>query len=299
MTPSATGFAPGSRAALEAAADGYLDALVARDPGRLALAPGARLTENGQEIPLGDGLWGSATADPPPQRAVHVADVEAGQVALLGSVAEHGRACLLGVRLRLDAAGRLAEAEQLVCRPRHSLFELFDPDGMGRDRSHLQAVVPEADRVSRAELEGVANAYFDGIEASDGSRIPVTETCVRHENGVQSVRRPSPEGGFGGGHMRVAEQISSGMFRYIGGIRGRRYPVCDIERGLVLAIGLFDHPGKLTSVDVAGIGTVELPEFATRPSSALIFEVFQVRGGTITAIEALLDFFPYGMPTGW
>lgn len=293
MTP------PFGRADLEAAADAYVDALAARDPGRLELAPGARFTENGQEVALGDGLWGSATAEPVPLRAVHVADVETGQVAVLGSVAEHGRRCLLGVRLRLDGDGRLAELEQLVCRPGHSLFDLFDPDGMTRDRPHLREPAPADARAGRAELEAVANAYFDGIEADDGSKIPVTDDCVRFENGVQSVRRPAPEGGFGGGHMGVAEQISSGMFAYIGAIRGRRYPVCDLERGLVLAIGLFDHPGKLTHVDVAGIGTVELPPFATRPSSALIFEVFQVRSGTITAIEALLDFFPYGMATGW
>lgn len=299
MSSARAGAVPLGRAELEAAVDGYLDALVARDPARLALAPGARFTENGQELSLGDGLWGSATPEPAPLRAAHVADLEAGQVALFASVAEHGQRCLVGVRLRLDEEGRLAEAEQLVCRPGHSLFDLFDPDGMARDRPHLREAAPARARATRAELEAVANAYFDGIEADDGSAIPVTDECIRFENGVQSVRRPSPDGGFGGGHLRVAEQISSGMFAYISAIRGRRYPICDLERGLVLAIGLFDHPGRLTQVEVAGIGTVELPPFAIRPSSALIFELFQVRSGTITAIEALLDFFPYGMRTGW
>lgn len=287
------------RAALERGVDAYLDALVARDPGRLPLARDARFTENGQALALGDGLWGSATGAPRPRRAVYVADVAAGQVGFLGAVSEHGEECLLGVRLAYDGDGRLAEIEQLVCRPGHSLFDLFDPAGMGRSRVHLLEPVPAGSRATRGGIEEVANGYFDGIEANDGTRIPVTDSCVRFENGVQSVRKPMVEGGFGGGHMRVAEQISSGMFRYIGGIRDRRYPIHDEERSLVLAIGFFDHPGKLTSVDVEGVGEVALPPFARRPSSALIFEVFKVVDGTIVAIEALLDFFPYGMGAGW
>lgn len=287
------------RAALERGVEAYLSALVARDPARLALAPEVRFTENGQRLSLGDGLWGSATPAPPIRRALSVADPERGQVGFLGAVAEHGQECLLGVRLGFDDEANVSEIEQLVCRPGHSLFDLFDPEGMSRSRAHLREVVPEASRVRRDELVAVANAYFDGIEANDGSRIPVTESCVRFENGVQSVRKPTVEGGFGGGHMKVAEQISSGMFRYIGAIRDRRFPVIDEERGLVLAIGFFDHPGKRTSVDVAGIGEVELPRFATRPSSALIFEVFKVVDGAIVAIEALLDFFPFGMRAGW
>lgn len=287
------------RSVLERQMDAYLDAMAGRDPGGLRLAPDARFTENGQAIALGDGLWGTATTTPAPRRAVYVSDAVGGQVAFLGAVPEHGEECLVGVRLAIDGEGRLLEIEQLVCRPRHSLFDLFDPDGMSRSRAHLHEVVPEASRAGRTELVAVANAYFDGIEANDGSAIPVTESCVRFENGVQSVRKPAVEGGFGGGHMKVAEQISSGMFNYIGGIRDRRYPVIDEERGLVLALGFFDHPGKLTSVEVKGIGEVDLPPFASRPSSALIFEVFKVVDGVIVAVEALLDFFPYGMRAGW
>lgn len=288
-----------SGAALEGHVEAYLEALVARDPGRLALAAGARFTENGQAIPLGDGLWGTATPEPRPCRAVCVADPARGQVGFFGTVAEHGVPCLLALRLRVDATGAVAEAEQLVCRPRHSLFDLFDADGMSPERAHFLEPLAEADRPDRRTLVAVADAYFDGIQANDGGAIPVTDACVRFENGVQSVRRPSAEGGFGGGRMGVAEQISSGMFRYIGAIRDRRYPVMDEERGLVMAVGIFDHPGKLTAVEVAGVGTVELPEFAKRPSSALIFELFKVASGQIVAIEALLDFFPFGTTPGW
>jgi hypothetical protein len=36
--------------------------LVAHDPSRLPLAPGAKFTENGQRLELGDGLWNTISA---------------------------------------------------------------------------------------------------------------------------------------------------------------------------------------------------------------------------------------------
>ena len=46
-----------NRACLERAIDGYLDALVERQPARLQLAPSAKFTENGQRLEVGDGVW--------------------------------------------------------------------------------------------------------------------------------------------------------------------------------------------------------------------------------------------------
>lgn len=279
--------------------DDYVDALVHGRPEDLPLSERVRFTENGQHIPLGRGLWGTATADPPPGRAVRVTDPDSGQAAFLGSVSEHGAPVLVASRLRAEG-NRITEIESLVVRG-HSRFELFDPASMSLPRAHLEQVVDPARRASREQLTGVADRYFDGIERNDGTIIPVRQGCVRFENGVQTVRRASAEdAGFAvGGRLEVGPQISSGMFAYIEQIRDRRYPVIDEERGLVLAIGFFEHPGLLTSVEVAGVGTVPLPRFAAEPSSAMIMELFKVDGGEIVAIEALLDFFPYGMRSGW
>jgi hypothetical protein len=52
--------APCDRACLDGLVDRYLAALAAHDPARLPLAPGARFTENGQELKLGDGMWAVA-----------------------------------------------------------------------------------------------------------------------------------------------------------------------------------------------------------------------------------------------
>ncbi|MBO0713725.1 MAG: hypothetical protein J2P59_03130 [Acidimicrobiales bacterium] len=289
-----------SREELAGFVDTYLDALTARDPSRLPLAPGAKHTENGQAIPLGRGLWGSATPEPPVKRAVTVADTTTGEVGFFGAASEHGEGVLLSLRLKVEGGG-ISEMESLVVRQGNSLFGLFGYDTMGEPRPHFDAPIDPAARGSREELVSVANRYFDGIEHNDGSIIPVQPGAVRFENGVQTVRRPAPrDAGFPeGARMEIDEQISTGYFEYISEIRDRRYPVIDEERGLVLGIVFFEHPGHLTSVEVKGVGTVELRPFARRPSSALIFELFKVESGRITAVEAMLDMFPFGMRSGW
>ena len=290
---------PSSREELQNLVDRYLDALVRRRPEDLPLAPGVAFTENGQHIPLDRGLWGTVTAEPPVGRAVTVTDPESGQAGFFGAVSEHGTPVLLSLRLRTEAS-QITEIETLVIRG-HARFELFEPASMSTPRAHFDQLIEPSKRSSRAELIEIANRYFDGIEQNDGSIIPVREGSIRYENGVQTVRRPSAESGAfsEGSHMEVGPQISSGMFAYIEKIRDRRYPVIDEERGLVLGHVFFEHPGLLTSVQVKGVGSVELPQFATEPSSAMIFELFKVEDGQIAAIEALLDFFPFGMRSYW
>ena len=48
-----------------------------------------------------------------------------------------------------------------------------------------------------------------------------------------------------------------------------------------------------------GVGEVELPPYHQVPNSVLIAELFKVRAGDIEHIEAVLEFAPYGMRTGW
>ena len=97
--PAAESFASDvcDRTCLTGLVDKYLAALLAHDPGQLPLARVVRFTENGQELRLGDGLWGTATA--PGKYRLYVADPEDGQVGLYGSVLEGDYAVLLALRL--------------------------------------------------------------------------------------------------------------------------------------------------------------------------------------------------------
>src|SRR5262249_9390748 len=77
------------RACLEGFVDRYLDALVKHDPGAAPLAQNARFTENGQRLAIGDALWRSMKSKG--KYRLFVTDVDAGQVAFIGTVNEEDR----------------------------------------------------------------------------------------------------------------------------------------------------------------------------------------------------------------
>jgi hypothetical protein len=80
------GSGPCDRTCLEGFVDQYLDALIAHDPKRLPLAPNAKFTDNGQRLNLGDGSWRSVISKG--KYRLFVTDVEAGQVAFIGTITE-------------------------------------------------------------------------------------------------------------------------------------------------------------------------------------------------------------------
>jgi len=297
-----------TREELIGAVDRYLEALGRNDPSRLPLSPNVRFTENCQALPLGKGLW--ATATPFEVARPHFVDVvepASGQIACFAVVREEDRPAILSLRLRVDpstlrpgsgqaGSGRavISEVETLVARQGNPLFA---PENLTEPLPLFGEIVPPTERSSREELVRITDLYFDAIERNDGSIIPVTKECIRLENGVHTANNPqSPRPT---GRMSVADAISTGIYTYIPEIRDRRYPVVDVERGLCWGIVFFEHPGNVRSIELPGIGRVEMAPFTQRPSSAMIAELFKIRAGQIQIIEAVLEFLPYGIRSGW
>src|SRR6185295_19729129 len=105
------------RACLEAYVDKYLDAMVAHDPAKAPFARGVKFTENGQRLELGDGLWNTMTAKG--AYRLFVTDVEAQQVAFLGSISESNVGAVIGLRLKIRNS-QITEAEHFVQRSPNS-----------------------------------------------------------------------------------------------------------------------------------------------------------------------------------
>lgn len=278
--------------------DLYAGALAARDAQRLPLASDVRFTENAQAIALDEGLWATATGVSADQ--IRFIDPATGQAGFMCVAAEHGAPVELTLRLKAEG-GRITEIEQFAVRKRPSLFnpENFAPQTLFRD------IAPSA-RATRAALGDAAHAYFNGIERDDGTIIPVRDDCLRIENGVQTVLAKDSDfasstasQGFNLFEMGVAEQISTGFFAFLPRIRDRRIQLIDEARSMVLAICVFDHPGRLTRVDVKGFGAIDLPPQFCTPLTGLVAELFQVESGLIRAICATIAMEPYGMKTGW
>ena len=103
---SAQSAASCDRACLEGMLDQYVGALVAHDRSRLPLAPSVKFTENGQRLALGDGLWHTVTGTG--GYALRVADIEAGQAALMGTIRGADTPTIFVLRLKV-VDGRITE----------------------------------------------------------------------------------------------------------------------------------------------------------------------------------------------
>jgi len=265
----------------------YLEALEERDVRKLRIAPTLRCTENACELPLGSGLWRTIRGRQAPGH--YFVDVTRGQVEYWGTVDEMGAAAIYGVRLRIE--GRLiSEIETLVIRGGGSFFE---PSVVAAAHPAFHEILAPAQRVDREQLTEVANVYFDAIELSDGSRLPVAEDCRRLVNGVLDSKMDPRALAKLDAHraLGVAEQMTAGHYAYIEALRGRRFPIVDEARGIVVCHVMFDHPGDLKRADG------EIP--FRWPNSMLAFEVFKVRRGVLAEVWAIGTALPYGIDPGW
>lgn len=282
------------RACLEKTLDTYLVALVAKDPKKLPLAPGARFTENGQDIAPGDGLWGTIDALGPYRLAF--ADPQAGQVGAYVTLKESGRDQILGVRLKV-IGGRIKEGEMLVVRPRDGY--VFGAPLDLKDKPIFHEALTPSQKRPRADLIRIANSYFEGLEKATETLTPFDESCQRIENGVVTALNPDPKPAMPMWKRGCHDQFATHFSQFITRIRERRFPVVDEERGLVYAEGFFDHAGRMKTQTLAD-GTVSpVPPNMQVPYTFQIGELFKISDGKIMRIEAVVIPAPYGMKSGW
>ena len=280
-----------SRSELYAALDRYLEALLARDPARLAWADDRLVTENNVALEPGDGLWGTVTGLGPYD--LRFADVETGQIGLFTTVTETNdtsAACIrLGVRGEV-----VAEVETLVVRQADEA--LVFPDPKFEAKPVMEEIVAQAERSLPVEMIELANGYFSTLERNDGTLLTKFHPgCNRVENGVQTTNNPDffvPVAS-----LSCEEQFRLGHYRYDDRLRGRRFPLVDEERGIVLAHGFIDHCGRLGDYELTDGTRVTSP--IRRPHTFYLAEAFKIRDRAIEQIEANFITVPYRMPSPW
>lgn len=299
-SPAAFGADPCDRKCLEGYADKVLQAMVDHDPDRLMLANGVRYTENGVELRLGDGLWGTASARG--NYSLYVCDTDTGQVGFYGTLSELGNWDYIALRVKVYEA-LIEEIEVIVARPSTAIP---GPDGQpaqsagelmnGRKpRPQFLETVPRGERMSREELIKIANSYFTGLANQTGKfTAPFASSCERWENGMQTTNQPpNPNGGIDILSMGCEQQQKSGWFAFVTEIRNRRFPVVDVERGLVFSFAFFDHNAAVRTYPMPD-GTMT-PNILTYPQTIEVSELFEIRKGKIDQIEAVINSVPYRM----
>jgi hypothetical protein len=296
------------RQCLNGFVDQYLDAMVKHDTKLTPLTKNVKFTENGQRLDPGDGLWHSMAAKG--AYRLFVTDVQAGEVAFLGTIREQGRkageqvADVIAMRLKV-VNRQIPEVETLVVRNERSAQNF---EKLGTPNHLFQEAVPPAERMSRDDLVKTANMYFTGMQQNDGKGVyPFTDDCNRIENGSPTTNVP-PADGKPIPDPRTAtnysaawsckQQFESGLLHFVTRIRDRRFVAVDPERGMVFSFIFFDHSAGSTR-------TFQTPDGRTvtagpnQPWTWELAELFKVEKGKLRQIEAVMDHSPYGMLSGW
>jgi hypothetical protein len=296
------------RACLEAHMERYFDALSNDDPLRVPLSPTVRFTENGQRLPIGEGLWKSMRS--PGSYRLWVTDADAGQVTLITTIEERHADPTMGVpaaaffRLRIQD-GLITEVEQFVERNEATAQRI---EALGAPREAFTRAVPANQRMSRRDLIHISDLYFTGMQRNDGrGHYPFADHCHRIENGNHTTNQPTPAGqtrpdprtstGYSA-QWSCREQFESGLLYFVSRIRDRRYVAVDQERGLVMVVAFFDHMAGSTRNFTTPDGR-QISAGPAQPWTWYIAEVFKVENGLLGEIEALLNRPPYGMQSGW
>ena len=305
------------RQCLVALMQNYLAALVKHDPKAVPFADEVKFTENTANIPVGDGLWVTASGGPT-EFQIYAADPVAQQVACLVVMKENGNQdVLFGARLALRR-GKIAEAEHHVVRD----AGLLTLSNLQKPRPGLVEDLAPADRTSRDQMINIGYSYYDALTGEDGTLCPFANECERRENGGISVggkpkhktaaSRPQaqpqppidPEMAKLGMAIAAAPntcegQISAGVFAYITEIKNRRLLVVDEQKGLAVGFSDFYHDSKLKTLKLKGIPGVD-----SVPSYQGVFNMpamhfFKIKKGKVYDIEATGLVLPYGTKTGW
>ena len=291
--------APGERTAyaavkcdhecLSGIARDYMAALAKRDASRLKTSSRMRFTENNVEMPFGtEGLWATATGVAP--SGMIAADTQTGQAAWIGTVEENGKPAYFGLRLGVRD-GLIVEAESIVVRNTGLPLPFGDAGKVLHDPAFSE-ILPPGQRRSRERLRAVADSYFNTVELNDGIVFaPFDADCGRLENGILTTA--ATQGSAGAISPGCEAQFKLGLYRINKRIRERRYPLIDVERGVVVSTGFFDHANSFDRYKLTD--GREMRTALKWPNSISLVEAFRIRDGRIHRIEAIFTYVPYFM----
>jgi hypothetical protein len=272
LAPARAGAAGCDRRCLRDFLTQYLDALVAHDPSRVAVASTVRFTEDSVEKRLGDGLWQTASALRPYRQ--DVLDVRAGVAGTHAIVEEHGMPVMFVLRLKIVDA-KITEVETMVVRNRQEGV-IFEPDALKTAMPAMNVMPPTGARHSRAELLRIAETYPTGLREGSFVKadVPFAPEAYRLEGGRLM-------GGPGCTFIPGCDHIKTQRFPTLSEITWRLAAI-DEDMGIVWLREDF------------GRGSVQDPN-----NSLMAWEMFKIYGGQIHAVQAFMEQMPRGTPSGW
>ena len=292
---------PCDRQCLIDTGEAVLKAMVDGNPKVDPISPDLRYTENGQELKTPDGLWRTLTKALPYR--LRVADPETGMIGIFSTMEENGAPLILSTRIKVRDR-IVTEIETTVAR-NDSSFQgggaAMDPKPLDlKERAAFTSTLKAEEKSPRWKMVEIANGYFRALENNNGRDHvpPFAGDCHRIENGVMTTNRPLTAGQpRGAGNMPCAEAFGLGYYHDDTRLRGMRFLAVDEDRGLVFVNGFFDHDAAIRRYNLTNGKEVVVTK--TAPWTWMISEVFQIKSGQISQVEAVLLAVPYGMKSNW
>jgi hypothetical protein len=231
---------------------GFLDALVAKDPTRIKTSASLKYTENGVVVKLGDGLWKTASKIEQDKR-LDFADPTVSNVTSQLVIDENGTTPVIyQARLKV-VSGEITEIESMAVRQSGAANGFFTPANLKPEPAFLTAIDPNK-RMTRASLDALMQTYLDYLEGKKtGSQVAFDTNCKRYENGVATATG------------LASFQAQSWSFKVT-----RRILVIDEESGIVW--GMFP--------------------FQQSASALVVGEAFKMVDGKIMMIQAVMANMP-------
>ncbi|HLF11665.1 MAG TPA: hypothetical protein VJA26_10655 [Gammaproteobacteria bacterium] len=272
----AQGSATCDRACLADVMTRYLDSLVAHDPKLAPLEASARFTEDTAEMPIGEGLWKTASKLRPFR--TDYLDVSEGTAAVHATIEENGAPVLFAARLKV-VNRRITEIETMVVRNQQEGV-LFAPDALAQPSAAMIAMPPKAQLLPRDEIVELALRYPEGLRVGsfEKSDVPFAPGAYRLENGVRmagpgcTFRPPSCEN-----------------------LRTQQLPTLAEMKASVVAVDE-ENGTVLLRMD---FGRGSLPGPQAEGKSLVAFEAFKIHDGQVHAVEAFFEGMAANTPSGW
>lgn len=285
-----------TRKCLEEKMDQYLTALAKNDPSAAPLADDVMLVENNKKVPVGEGLWKTATGGPTDFKII-VADEAEDEVAFMGVIEENKKPTIVAIRLKIEDH-RIAKIDHLIVHNEDG--EPLNPN-MAKVRPALLKRQPKLERISREKMIEIANSYYDAIVQDDGSVAPFANECQRRENGMIAAndQTGNPDVDIFSTYT-CADQLDTGRLSYITDITDRRVFAVDEEKGLVFVFSIFRHSGEPKVMKITGVPGITELDNEWGPFELPAAHIFKIRSGRIYEIEAIGYYSEgTGLTTGW
>jgi hypothetical protein len=248
----------------------YLNAMVAHNPGALAVSDTVRFTEDTVAMKLGDGLWKTASGIRDYRQ--DILDVRQGVAATQVVVEEAGSPLMLMLRLKV-ADGKITEVETQVTRATQgALFNIANLQTI----NPAMNLTPQPEQLnSREDAIRIAEFYPAGLKIGSFVTVdaPFAPDAYRIENGTRVAGPGCSRAGCENIKTQTIIQHPAITTRVVG---------VDEELGIVLLRMNFGDTGNY------GAG-----------NALIVWEAFKVYGGQIHAVEAFMRVMPATARSGW